>query len=303
MKKVNNYFSHDFNARNDIKLKKLNMQLGLQGIGLYWCIIECLYENDGYLTLDEDVDLLVYDLKVDRELIINLIDNFDLFKKNKNKFYSQSVLDRLQKITDKSNKNRESVSKRWEKQRNKQDTNEDVLKYEKDTNVLPNIYECNTNVLPKENECNTTEIQTKYQIKEKKKEKKKIKENKIKKNKLLTTTTNNNSNLNDSIYSFIENSFSRLLSSMEIQKIREWLEALNNQEDILRYAVYIAVMNNVPTFAYVDGILKNWKSKGLTTLEQIKQNDKKITTNEPKKLDAEKDKLLNELSNYNWFEE
>ena len=303
MKKVNNYFSHDFNARNDIKLKKLNMQLGLQAIGLYWCIIECLYENDGYLTLDEDVDLLVYDLKVDRELIINLIDNFDLFKKNKNKFYSQSVLDRLQKITDKSNKNRESVSKRWEKQRNKQDTNEDVLKYEKNTNVLPNVYECNTNVLPKENECNTTEIQTKYHIKEKKKEKNKKKENKIKKNKLLTTTTNNNSNLNDSIYSFIENSFSRLLSSMEIQKIREWLEVLNNQEDILRYAVYIAVMNNVPTFAYVDGILKNWKSKGLTTLEQIKQNDKKITTNEPKKLDAEKDKLLNELSNYNWFEE
>ena len=90
---------------------------------------------------------------------------------------------------------------------------------------------------------------------------------------------------------------------MEIQKIQEWLETLNNQEDILRYAVYIAVMNNVPTFAYVDGILKNWKSKGLTTLEQIKQNDKKVTTNESKKLDAEKDKLLNELSNYNWFEE
>ena len=115
MKKINNYFPHDFNARNDIKLKKVNMQLGLNGIGLYWCIIECLYENNGYLTLEEDINLLAYELRIDKELIINLIKNFDLFKIKNNKFFSQSVLTRLEDINRKSNINRKNSLKRWQK--------------------------------------------------------------------------------------------------------------------------------------------------------------------------------------------
>ena len=65
MKKVNNYFSHDYHARDDIKLKKLRMSMKMEGIGIYWCIIEFLYENDGYLTLDDDVEMLVYELRID----------------------------------------------------------------------------------------------------------------------------------------------------------------------------------------------------------------------------------------------
>ena len=102
MKKVKNYFSHDFGARNDKKLEKVRFKLGLEGVGLYWCIIECLYENDGYLSLEEDIDLLAYQLRVDKNLIVDLIENYDLFKKNKNKFYSQSVLNRLEEISNKS---------------------------------------------------------------------------------------------------------------------------------------------------------------------------------------------------------
>ena len=287
MKKVNNYFSHDFNARNDIKLKKLNMQLGLQGIGLYWCIIECLYENNGYLTLDDDVDLLVYDLKVDRDLIINLIDNFDLFKKCKNKFYSQSVLNRLQKITDKSNKNRINVIKRWNKSKNENNTIENNLNCESDTNVLPNEYQ-----------NNATEEQTNYYIKENKKKEKKKEENK--RNILLTTTTN--SNTKDSIYTQFEKNFGRLLSPMEYQKINNWLELLDNQDDILEHAIEIAVMNNIPTFAYVDGIIKNWNAKNLKTLKQIKDSETK-NQQQRQPLSKEKLELLNELSDYNWLED
>ena len=160
MKKVNNYFPHDFNARNDIKLKKVNMELGLKGIGLYWCIIEYLYENNGYLTLDEDVDLLAYELRIDKESIINLIEKYDLFKKNKNKFYSPSVLTRLEVINEKSNTNRKNALKRW------QNKNATAMRphSENDTNVL----------------------QTQCYIKENKK-----KENKrnINSNSYLTTTT------------------------------------------------------------------------------------------------------------------
>ncbi len=264
MKKVNNYFPHDFNARNDLKLKKVNMQLGLEGIGLYWCIIEYLYENGGYLTLDEDIDLLAYELRIEKGSILNLIENFDLFRKQKNKFYSPSVLTRLEAINEKSNINRQNILKRWEKQREKSDTN----------------------VIPLNYDSNTTVSQTNYYIKEKKIKEKKIKEN----NKSLTTT--------DDIYSFIEDNFGRLLSGIEYEKVNNWISEFN--VDILKYAISISVMNQKKTFAYVEGILKNWKGKGFKTLDEIKEDNlygifsKKSNENTDSK---------EELFDYNWLED
>ena len=104
----------------------------MSGIGLYWCIVECLYENNGYLDLNQ-LDLLAYELRVDKNAIINLIDNYDLFKKNKKSFFSKSVLQRLEKINEISKKNKENIRKRWEKAK----TN---ANYESDTTVLPLNY-------------------------------------------------------------------------------------------------------------------------------------------------------------------
>ena len=265
MKKVNNYFSHDFNARNDIKLKKVIANLGIQGIGLYWCIIECLYENNGYLSLD-DIKLLAYELRVDENLIKNLIKNFNLFKINsKNKFYSQSVLNRLNEIESKSQKNRENALKRWKK------NNEDVIQLQ--------------------NNCNATALQTECYIK--KKIKKKIK--KENNNKLLTITEK------DNIYNYVEVNFGRLLSPIELEKISLW--SSEYKEEILKYAISIAVMNRKATFAYVEGILKNWKAKGFETLDEIKENDLYGLTairKKEKSLDSQDD---TEIFDYNWFEE
>ena len=41
------YFQHDYNARNDPKLQDVLIELGVEGIGIYWCIIEQLYEQGG----------------------------------------------------------------------------------------------------------------------------------------------------------------------------------------------------------------------------------------------------------------
>ncbi len=274
MKKTINYFPHDFNARNDIKLKKVNMQLGLEGIGLYWCIIEYLYENDGYLTLDEDINLLAYELRIEKDLIINLIENFDLFKKQKNKFYSPSVLSRLETINEKSNVNRENVLKRWKKAQENGSINE----------IQPNY------------RGNTTVLQTKYYKKEKK-----IKENKNKKKEnkedILTTTDNN-------IYSFIEENFGRLLSGIEYEKINIWLSEWDTE--ILKYAITIAVMNGIKNFAYIDGILKNWKGRNLKTLSEIKENSfigLSSKNSVESKMSEEDKKLFDDLENYNWLED
>ena len=266
IKKVNNYFSHDFNARNDIKLKKVIANLGIQGIGLYWCIIECLYENDGYLSFD-DIDLLSYELRTDKEIIINLIENFDLFKKNnKNKFYSQSVLNRLEEIESKSRKNRENALKRWQKS----DANE----------------------IQSQSDSNATALQTECYIKEKK-----IKENKRKENNniFLTTTEDNN------IYNYVESNFGRTLSPIELEKIGLW--SSEYKEEILKYAISIAVMNRKATFAYVEGILKNWKAKGFETLDEIKENDLYGVFATHKKEKSSEPEIDTEIFDYNWLED
>ena len=41
------YITHDFGARNDPKLMDLQMEMGGQGLGIFWCLVEMLWENGG----------------------------------------------------------------------------------------------------------------------------------------------------------------------------------------------------------------------------------------------------------------
>lgn len=104
---------------------------------------------------------------------------------------------------------------------------------------------------------------------------------------LLTTTTTNNN-----IYDYIEENFSRTLSPVEITTIDEWLSWF--KEDIIKYAIKISILNNKKTFNYVNGILKNWKSCGYKTLQEIKDIETKREEKEEKKF---------ELFDYDWLNE
>jgi len=73
------------------------------------------------------------------------------------------------------------------------------------------------------------------------------------------------------IYEILEKNFGRTISPMEFEKINNWLLLFN--EDILNYAIELCVLQNKKTFAYLEGILKNWKSQQYKTLEEIKENE------------------------------
>ena len=45
MSKETFYFSHDYNARNDIKIQALLVEHGAVGYGVYWIIVEILHEE------------------------------------------------------------------------------------------------------------------------------------------------------------------------------------------------------------------------------------------------------------------
>lgn len=92
----------------------------------------------------------------------------------------------------------------------------------------------------------------------------------------------------ETLYDYAEENFNRTLSPIEIQKIDEWAKDFN--EDMIKYAINLSVLGNKKTFKYVDGILKNWKSSGYKSIEEIKDNDK------PKKRTNKQ-----ELFDYDWL--
>lgn len=106
------YFSHDYGARNDEKIVKLLSKEGWEGYGIYWAIIEKLYEADGWIV--KDYDAIAFDMRTDSERIKRIIEGYNLFV-GKEKIYSNSVLARLRKRKGKSEQARQSANLRWNK--------------------------------------------------------------------------------------------------------------------------------------------------------------------------------------------
>jgi hypothetical protein len=110
--KTTYYFSHDFNARTDNKIKLLLKEKGWTGYGLFWAIVEDLYNNANALPLD--FESIAFDLRTqDTGIIESIINDYDLFKNDGQFFWSESVQRRLDEREERSVKARQSANKRW----------------------------------------------------------------------------------------------------------------------------------------------------------------------------------------------
>lgn len=99
MKKDTYYFSHDFGARNDPKLQSVLMEHGVAGLGVFWCIVEQLYEQGGFMSL-MFCKTIAYTLHVDTSMVESIVKDFELFKYDDEQFWSESVNSRLKKRND-----------------------------------------------------------------------------------------------------------------------------------------------------------------------------------------------------------
>lgn len=89
------YFAHDYNARGDQKITRLVRKQGWAAYGLYWALIEMLYENGG--KMGGDYETLAFDLRADLRLIKSIVEESGLFYRNGSaSFGSRSVDRRLQ---------------------------------------------------------------------------------------------------------------------------------------------------------------------------------------------------------------
>lgn len=118
MAKETYYFSHDSNAITDTKILNMRADYGLEGYGLYWAIIEMMRNEEDYkLTLNKNTYRAIKTLTnttIDIEKFINdCLEDYELFEQDDEKFYSNSLLRRMQEKEKKSAIAKEKACKRW----------------------------------------------------------------------------------------------------------------------------------------------------------------------------------------------
>ena len=112
MKKEAYYFSHDANAKDDPKILQLRMEMGWEGYGLFWALIEML-RNESDHRMRTHYKSIAFALHTQEDSIKKLINDFDLFAIDGEYFWSESLLKRMEMKESKSEKARQSAKKRW----------------------------------------------------------------------------------------------------------------------------------------------------------------------------------------------
>ena len=120
MKKT--YLQHQSNSFTDIKIIKMRSKLGIESYGIFWALLELLFNEENKLCID-DYSVLAFSLQCDADKLKSVIEDFDLFIIEDGCFYSKRLNDHIDNINSKSLKAKESVNKRWEKIRTNNDSN------------------------------------------------------------------------------------------------------------------------------------------------------------------------------------
>ena len=148
------YFPHDYNVRSNDKIKSLVRKHGMVGYGIFWAIVEDLYNNANAMRLD--CDGIAYDLRVDCDVVESIIHDFDLFEIDGDLFGSLSVEKRLNERDSKSKKASESAHKRWKKEQSQCDVDATAMRPQCESNAI------------KESKGKERKVKEKKEIKEKK---------------------------------------------------------------------------------------------------------------------------------------
>ena len=113
------YFSHDSNARNDVKILKLRRNLGLEGYGIYWCIVETLRDSQNYTLPKSCIEDISFALNVSTDKVSSVINDYDLFIVDEDSFFSERLVRSMEQYKalkeKKSRSGKEGMKKRWSK--------------------------------------------------------------------------------------------------------------------------------------------------------------------------------------------
>jgi len=179
MKKDAYYFPHFCNARHDRKLKRVQKELGVEGYGIYFMLLEVLRDQQEFKYPLEDIDLLADEFGTSEQKITTVVCNYQLFQIDNDKnFTSYKLQLYLQPYLERSENARIAARARWDKVKT-------------DAQALPEHNESNAQAMqvketkPKESEVNESKIVIEFESFWELYEKKKDREKCFKKWKLL----------------------------------------------------------------------------------------------------------------------
>lgn len=110
------YFSHDYNARNDPKILELRSEYGLEGYGLYWCLIETMAEDTNGVVVASLIGGLSVGYGIPKNKlmeIINFMVGVGLLQEHNGTIFSKRLLEHKKKRKHLSDKGREGALKKW----------------------------------------------------------------------------------------------------------------------------------------------------------------------------------------------
>lgn len=166
------YFPHDCNAFNDVKIEKLTARHGIAGYGVFWYLLEKIYnESNAVLTIDSDFILIsakkIGIKKQVFEEIIKTCVQVGIFSSelyNQNKLSSNGIQKRFKPVSDK---------RLWNN--NKQSNN--MVSEAETPELIPETHKIdfNSGILDHKEKQRKEKQRKEKQIKEKEKEKEKEK--------------------------------------------------------------------------------------------------------------------------------
>ena len=147
MKNKSYYFSHDYNAANDTKVLFLRHQLGMEGYGIYWFIIERLADAGGKLPL-ELIPVLAMQMQSTDIKVKGVIMQFDLFSIDEGEFWSERLNDHLGLRAKLSQSGKNGAISRWKNgEANRVAIGEGNAKKRKEKEIKENINNINNKEL------------------------------------------------------------------------------------------------------------------------------------------------------------
>lgn len=102
------YFSHDMYPQKDKSIVMLMDELGYEGYGLYWRIVEFMHQNE--LCVGEERLIAGKDYV---EKVKSILNNFDLFRIEDNRYISDRILRNLAEQKEKMESKSKAAKARW----------------------------------------------------------------------------------------------------------------------------------------------------------------------------------------------
>lgn len=131
---ISPYFSHDANARNSTKILELRAEMGVEGYGIYFILLERLRSADEFKEKInfKALKFEMNDAAITEEKIRKVIEDFDLFEIENGYFYSKGMMERMELMKlnqiKRSEAGRKAANARWQKVKEEKEEKEEEAK-------------------------------------------------------------------------------------------------------------------------------------------------------------------------------